>query len=99
MAKFCNTPINAADLREYLDTQDDFALELHAYRMARAHGFSAFHGGTYEDPATKKTRQYDVRASFALGAKHIDLTIECKSLKRSYPLLVPESDVPTRRFR
>lgn len=88
MAKLRDTPINAADLREYLDTQDDFALELHAYRMARTHGFSVSHGGTYEDPVTKKIRQYDVRASFARPAKHIDLTIECKSLKRSYPLLV-----------
>ena len=37
---------------------------------------------------TNRRRQYDVRASHENGKKRIDLTIECKSLDPTYPLLV-----------
>jgi len=88
MAKTRDIPISEADLAEYLATQDDFALELSVYHEARKLGFTATHGGTYEDPVTQKSRQYDVRA-FTLGNNcRVDLAIECKSLKPSYPLLL-----------
>jgi hypothetical protein len=81
-------PISGQDLRQYLETQDDFALELEAYRHALGFGFKASRGGLYDDAKTNKRRQYDVRASHEWGNKKIDLTIECKSLDPTYPLLV-----------
>jgi hypothetical protein len=88
MAKLRDAPIEQADLLEYLKTQDDFALELYVYSLARSLRFSTSHGGTYDDPVTKKPRQYDVRAFMKSDRFRIDLVIECKSLKRSYPLLL-----------
>ncbi len=66
--------ISGQDLRRYLETQDDFV--------------KASHGGLYDDAKTNKRRQYDVRASHELGNKKIHLTIECKSLHPTNPLLV-----------
>jgi hypothetical protein len=81
-------PISGQDLRRYLETQDDFALELEAYRHAKGFGFKASHGGLYDDAVMKKRRQYDVRASYEQRNETIELTIECKSLDPTYPLLV-----------
>lgn len=88
-------PITSADLKLYLATRDDFALELEVYRVAMARGFTASHGGTYMDPATGKPRQYDVRAQFERDGMRLALAIECKSLGRDYPLVisrVPRTD-------
>jgi len=81
-------PISGQDLRRYLDTQDDFALELEAYRHAKGFNFNVSHGGLYDDAMTNKRRQYDVRASHENGTRRIDLTIECKFLDPTFPLLV-----------
>jgi hypothetical protein len=81
-------PISGEDLRRYLHTQDDFALELEAYGHALGFGFKAQHAGLYDDAKTNRRRQFDVRASHDNGHRRIDLTIECKSLDPTYPLLV-----------
>jgi hypothetical protein len=81
-------PISGQDLRRYLETDDDFALELEAYRHALGFGFKASHAGLYDDAMTNKRRQYDVRASYELENRTIYLTIECKSLHPTNPLLV-----------
>jgi hypothetical protein len=81
-------PISGKDLRRYLETQDDFALELEAYRHALGFGFKASHAGLYDDAKTNRRRQFDVRASHENGNRRIDLTIECKSLDPAYPLLI-----------
>lgn len=86
--KYGSDPITSNDLQEYINAQDDFALELFVYSKAKELGFTVSHGGTYVDPITSKPRQYDVRASKVIGDKRIDFAIECKSLKPSYPLLV-----------
>jgi hypothetical protein len=80
--------ITADDLSEYLSGQDDFALELFVYHTAKQLGFGAMHGGTYTDPVTKKPRQFDVRASRQVEACRLDLSIECKTLQPTYPLLL-----------
>lgn len=88
MAKLRDDPVTSSDLTEYLASQDDLALELYVYSTARSLGLSATHGGTYEDPVTKKPRQYDIRAHGHRKARRIDLAIECKSLGRNFPLLL-----------
>ena len=88
MAQLRDKTISVVDIKEYLKTQDDFALELHVYEVARRLGLSASHGGTYEDPVTRKPRQYDLRAAAERQIQRIDLAIECKALRSSYPLVL-----------
>lgn len=95
MAKAAPQPITAADISEYLLTQDDFALELAMYHKALELKLLASHGGTYEDSVTKKHRQFDLRIVGQRGNKRIALAAECKNLKTSYPLLV--SRIPRSR--
>jgi hypothetical protein len=77
---------------EYIQTRDDFALELRLFREAKSLGFRAIHGGSYQDPFLSKTRQFDVRALSNVGGRYVAVAIESKSLQPSYPLLV--SQVP-----
>lgn len=88
MAKPLDADITCADIEEFLTTQDDFSLELQVFGAAQCLELQASHGGTYEDPLTKKARQYDVRVSAERSVHRIDLAVECKSLRRSCPLLI-----------
>ena len=88
MAKFRDQPLTSVEIEKYLNSQDDFALEMQIYSLALSLGYETSHGGTYEDPVTKKPRQYDIRAHLVREDRRIDLAIECKSLKSSYPLVV-----------
>lgn len=88
MARLSDQPVGPRDLREYLEGQDDFDLELFTYRTAKECGLRVSHGGSYEDPVTRKPRQYDVRAAIDRRDQRIGLTVECKGLGDSYPLLV-----------
>jgi hypothetical protein len=83
-----DTPIKAEDIEEYINTQDDFGLELRAFRACKERGFEVSHGGTYEDPVTKKTRQYDLRVSGENQKRSVQMPVECKNLKESHPLVV-----------
>lgn len=83
--------ITKEHLEEFIATQDDFALELYAYTLARELGFRPTHAGSYIDPQTGKARQFDVQASRACGENfHVYFAIECKALRPSFPLLVSQ---------
>src|SRR6266487_5476091 len=88
MEKFDQTPIAVMDIKKYLDTRDDFAFELRAFHACKARGFNPFHGGTYKDPITEKSRQYDIRADIQRGNRRVQLAVECKSLRPFHPLVV-----------
>jgi hypothetical protein len=90
--------ITPKDISEYLDTQDDFDLELFVYRKLLEHGIASSHGGTYIDPHLGKARQFDIRASvgFTNVGWELNLAIECKSLSADFPLIV--SRVPRPEF-
>lgn len=88
MPKTRAAALTGAEIEAYLKAQDDFALEMQIYSQVTALGFAATHGGTYDDPATKKPRQYDIRAHIERADRRVDLAIECKALKPSYPLVV-----------
>ena len=87
-------PIETADLLEYLKT-DDFQFELEVFQLCLKGGDVAEHGGTYQDPVTKKDRQFDIRMRIAKNPFVLRLAIECKKLTRDFPLLV--SRVPRRK--
>lgn len=88
MAKLKNTKIGVRDLKEYLSGQDDFRLEIAAFKHFKKRGLDVLHGGTYEDPVTKVARQFDIRGTVRKNGCSVHLAVECKSLKDFYPLLV-----------
>jgi hypothetical protein len=81
--------IIADHITHYLDSRDDFDLELFGYRVLKERGWIAHHGGMYVDPITGKPRQYDIQAryEFSLG-RHLALAVECKALSTEFPLVV-----------
>jgi hypothetical protein len=81
-------PIKEADIKAYLDQSDDFKFEIDVLRMCHGGGLVTSHGGSYEDPITKKNRQFDIRTQITKGLCTLKLAIECKNLRESFPLLV-----------
>ena len=93
MAKLNVDPITKSDIAEYLDKSSDFSFEIKVLQKLTSLGFSCEHAGTYEDPITKKTREFDIRARRYLINEpnfklNISLSVECKNLKDNFPLVV-----------
>ncbi|MBD3669279.1 MAG: hypothetical protein HUJ29_00770 [Gammaproteobacteria bacterium] len=93
MAKLDTGEITKDDIKSYLENYSDFSFELKILAQLTALGLDCTHGGTYEDPITKKTREYDIR-----GLKSIDLnddlkfnlylSVECKNIRPNFPLVL-----------
>lgn len=81
-------PVNAIDLQRYLDSHDDFALEMQVRALVAAQGLDFAHGGSFEDPLTRTIRRYDLRAGYEQQDCRVELAIECRHLRPHYPLLV-----------
>lgn len=81
--------ITSDQITQYLDSRDDFDLELFAYRTMRELGWQADLGGAYIDSSSQKHRQYDVRGrtQFSHG-RDLRIAVECKSLGPEFPLVV-----------
>jgi len=88
MAKLKTTPIRQADLVEYLGHHSDFAFEISVLNKLLSRGFDCEHGGSYEDPFTKKPREFDLRARKTFGPRLIRLAVECKNLHDHFPALI-----------
>lgn len=93
MAKLNIDPITKNDISEYLEKYSDFYFEIKVLEKLTSLGFSCEHAGTYEDPITKKTREFDIRARKRLINEsdfkfNISLSVECKNLKDNFPLVV-----------
>jgi hypothetical protein len=94
-------PITLSEIQTYLESQDSFAFEMYVYNLLKDLKFDARHGGTYEDPITKKHRQYDIRASLCHPTKNtcIKLAIECKHLQENSPLLISRTRITPQEAR
>ncbi len=88
MAKLKEIPIAEADIEEYLNQCSDFAFELRVQQKVIGEGFRCDHGGTYDDPVTKKPRQFDLRAFRSVASCDAYLALECKNLQPNFPLLI-----------
>lgn len=75
-------------LIEYLETRSDFHFELKILKMMRDSGLPCEHGGHYSDPITQKSREFDIRCRVMEDKCHVQLAVECKNLKKNFPLLV-----------
>ncbi len=89
MAKLKSTAIGASDLLEYLNDYSDFSFEINVLKLLVDAGFECEHGGSYQDPATQKTREFDIRATKCFPKNcFLRLAVECKNLRTNFPLLV-----------
>lgn len=94
MTKLKDQAVGTAELEEFLRDRSDFAFELSILHEVLGTGLVCEHAGSYDDPVTKKPRQFDIRAQWNADAMRFLLAIECKNLRPSCPLLV--SCVPRR---
>ncbi len=76
------------DLEEFLASESDFAFEMSVLSKLREIGFRCKHSGTYQDPVTKKIRQFDIRAEKINENRKLSLAVECKNLRPNFPLLI-----------
>ena len=88
-----NTIIDENHLLDFLKNNDqDFTFELKVLQMINSFknklNIETTFGGFYIDPVTKKTRQFDIRVEINLLINRIKLAIECKNLRKYYPLLI-----------
>jgi hypothetical protein len=81
-------PITSEDIKDWLDSQSDFSLEMRVLSQLKRLDFYAEHGGTYSDPVTGKPRQFDIRCLKRDGKYAIKLAIECKALTPQFPLVI-----------
>lgn len=88
MAKLKNDKVTSGDLLEYLESQSDFNFELHVLKMLRENGLDCEHGGHYEDPVTKKSREFDIRAVKTINQLRVRMAIECKNIREHFPILI-----------
>lgn len=93
MAKLADASIQKKDIEKYLQNYSDFSFEIKVLKKLTSLGFTCEHSGTYEDPITKKIREFDIRAykSTELGKNSIFkfcLSVECKNLRENFPLVV-----------
>ncbi|MEM8676347.1 MAG: hypothetical protein AAGF83_21150 [Cyanobacteria bacterium P01_G01_bin.67] len=82
--------INADEIKQWLDSQSDFSLELKVFSHLLSLDFYAEHGGTYSDPVTNKPRQFDVRCRLKSKNKIVKLAVECKALSPQFPLVIQQ---------
>jgi hypothetical protein len=80
--------IGRADLIEFLDNSSDFAFEIRTLQLLHEAGFHVDHGGSYDDPATHKPREFDFRCSKVDANIFLCLAVECKNLRANFPLLI-----------
>ena len=88
MTKLSSAPISQLDIEKYLNNYSDFSFELKVLKRFSDLGFSCCHSGTYEDPVTNKSREYDIRALLKMQFIRVHLSIECKNLRVNFPLVV-----------
>jgi len=88
MTKLKTDPIGQSDLIEFLNNHSDFSFEIQVLNALSGVGFNCEHGGTYDDPATGKPRQFDIRATKQFGKRFLRLAVECKNLRPNFPLII-----------
>lgn len=88
--KFVALPVTNDHVLEFSKNRSDFGFELQVLDLLQELKFSCEHGGHYEDPATGKDRQFDIRASryYPNSRLKICLSVECKNLSEKNPLAV-----------
>jgi hypothetical protein len=88
MTASSNNPITESDLNEFVDKDSDFAFEMRVLNKFALLDFQCQHAGTYKDPVSGKSRQFDLRVRKYSGDFLLGIAAECKNLQPTFPLLV-----------
>ncbi len=88
MSKLLTDPITQSDIEEYLNGYADFSFELRVLKELVDLKLQCQHGGTYDDPITGKSREFDIRALLQDRFIRTHLSVECKNLHNNFPLVV-----------
>jgi hypothetical protein len=88
MSKLLTDPISQSDIEEYLKDYSDFSFELNVLNELQNLGLMCQHGGTYNDPLTGKSREFDIRAIYQYWPIKIHLSVECKNIRNNFPLVM-----------
>lgn len=89
MARLKDTEINIDTIKRYIEENSDFSFEMKVLRKLSQLNFECEHSGTYEDPVTKKSREFDIRATKEVYENcNISLAVECKNLRANFPLVI-----------
>src|ERR1700752_707052 len=82
-------PVSQVDIEEYLADYADFSFELRVLKELTDLKLKVQHGGTYDDPITGKSREFDIRAlMYGDEALRIALSVECKNIQPNFPLVL-----------
>lgn len=96
MNKLLHDPITLTDIEEYLANYADFTFELRVLKELTSLNLQCQHGGTYDDPVTGKSREFDIRALSIRTRPYksqrmlirLHLSVECKNLHDNFPLVL-----------
>ena len=80
-------PIGQAEISNFAEPRSYFGFELRILRLLKERGVDCEHGGTYRDPVTKKTRQFDIRGSLQEGEFELLMAVECKNIGEDFPVV------------
>jgi hypothetical protein len=88
-SKLKTVPIKQSDIEEYLNGYSDFSFELRVLKELTDLKLQCQHGGTYDDPITGKSREFDIRAlMYGDEFLRIHLSVECKNIRPNFPLVL-----------
>lgn len=80
--------LSVKDLQNFVATESDFAFEMQVLNVLKQAGFNCSHAGTYQDPITRKIRQFDLQGGKVDGECLLAVAVECKNLRPNFPLLI-----------
>jgi hypothetical protein len=91
-----STAINQNDIEEFIQSKSDFGFEIKVKQAVSELGIIPLHGGTYDDPTTQKTREYDFRFTYCRDNIYLHAAVECKNISEFSPVLIsclPRSEI------
>ena len=80
--------MNLNEVKSFIEEKSSFGFEMQVLKKLRGLDFDAQHSGTYQDPSTGLYRQYDIRAQMRVQNMFVFLSVECKRISDSHPLIV-----------
>jgi hypothetical protein len=89
MKQLKTVAVTQVDIEEYLVDYADFSFELRVLKELLDLKLECQHGGTYDDPITNKSREFDIRALMHGDEDlRVHLSVECKNIKSNFPLVL-----------
>lgn len=81
-------PVTASQIQDFLSSESDFGFEMKVLHYLKDLQLQCQFSGWYNDPLTKKLREFDIVAKTKYDKINLSLAVECKNFKNFFPLLV-----------